>query len=162
MRKCPRCSAHVLDNAARFCGNCASELPQQQTQAPAKTDNTRIVLGVILVAAIFLALIVIGTTGSSHETGTQTLILNTYRTPGGHPCTSEDWSRQFLKGLKAGEEPCGIVGETKSVVPLPVKSEYEKETHYWEYLCSKLRDKKLADLSQNDLDRLALCKASGH
>ena len=161
MRKCPRCSADVLDNAARFCGNCASELPQQQKQAPAGRQHN-IVLGVIVAAAIFLALIVIGTTVPSHETGTQTLLLNTYRTPSGHPCTSEDWSRQYLKGLKAGEEPCKIVGTAKSVVPLPVKSQSESEEEKWEFLCSGLRDKKLADLSQNDLDRLALCRATGH
>jgi hypothetical protein len=32
-----------------------------------------------------------------------------YETPSGKACTGEDWRRQFLKGLRPGEEECQVL-----------------------------------------------------
>jgi hypothetical protein len=165
MQTCPKCSARIADDAARFCCICGSQMPPDSKQTQVKNDNTMKVVAFILLVMLALVVIAAIESGSSEQASTQTFFHNLYRTPTGQACTQDDWTRQFLHGLKAGEQPCKIVGETKTVVPvpvksgIPVKSDDEKD---WEYLCSKLREKKFSDMTPNDLDRLHLCLATGH
>jgi hypothetical protein len=77
----------------------------------------------------------------------------------GQPCTQDDWGRQFIKGLKKGEKACLETGGHKEALPVqPTKSEDYKNR---KYICRKLREKRFADMTPNDLKKLELCVATG-
>jgi hypothetical protein len=120
------------------------------------------VIGILTVLACVAVLLVIaGAMISDHPQRKQTTITrNIYKTPSGHRCTEKDWDRQFLKGVKPGEEPCKIAGlEEDGTVTIqdpdpPDHSSIEE----LKMNCVRLSRTPMSAMTPKDLDDWDFCK----
>lgn len=93
-----------------------------------------------------------------------TMLVQTYRTASGHPCTVDDMGRQKVLGkFKPGEEECREVGAKRIPVSDAWKAELKRRQNLEDdaVLCRYLRSRRLADLSVDDLEELRACRMRG-
>ena len=87
--------------------------------------------------------------------------VNEFITSSGDPCTSEEWQRQYSEGRKVDDPACSTNIAWINAKRSSDVSSRSTPVDGMHYVCAKVRDMKFGDMSQNDLDRLDMCKAIG-
>jgi hypothetical protein len=123
-RKCPHCFEFIHQQATK-CPKCQSAIapsapkpipmqpipqitPEQLEQMTARNKKTGAAIAVLM-GIVILVIVGIGViTNTTEVKRSGRASVSVYRTVSGAPCTRADWDRQFLHGLKPGEEACKI------------------------------------------------------
>ena len=175
--QCPRCQS-VHESQPRFCSRCGYRLDLKISAFPQKNgeanrgigegrgwvvnrvlpdSKSRIAAGI---AALVVACVAVTVWALSPKSGPEAGGTAAYKNPNGESCTGDDWSRQFLQGLKPGEAPCRQVAFRGEAIRAPVTPESRyidrcRDVHSMTYR------KPISQLSQRDIDQISTCKALG-